>query len=132
MPISPVTEPTASTFVREVGRDEDAAARVVLDARAGLGEEGVRGLAAAGGDEEVAVDRAAVELDGAELAALAVRGDLADARRAEVDDLGDLGSRLLQVVDDGQRAVVCADHDRALTRLERPEVHEPPDAARAA
>ena len=34
-----------------------------------------------------------------------------------------------ELVDDRQRPVVGADHDGALARLERPEVHEPPDAA---
>ncbi len=62
-PVRPVAGRSAHRLDpgRELDRDEDAPPGVVLDPGAGLREQGVRGLADARGDDEVAVDRAPVE-----------------------------------------------------------------------
>ena len=112
-----MTAPTASTCGGQVGRDEDAAARVVLDPGAGLGEQLVVRLRAAGHDDEVALDAVAVDRDLGDLAALRpcasiVRG----CALAEVDDPGDLDAGRLEVGGGLQPAVVDREHDGALGR----------------
>jgi hypothetical protein len=85
--------------LRQIGGDEDATARVVLDPRAGLREEGVGRLASARDHEQVAVDGTAVELHASHLAEAAARHNLSHPLAAKVDDLGYLGSGPLQVFD---------------------------------
>ena len=109
----------------EVRGDEDAAPVVVLDPRARVREQRVRRLAAARHDQQVAGDLAAVELDRGQTPGAALGGDLAHPRLAQVDDLGDLGTGLLEQGDGVQRAVVGGHHDRSLAGLQRPASDEP-------
>jgi hypothetical protein len=82
--------------VRDVGRDEHPALRVVLDPRAHLGEEGVGRLAAPGHDEEIAGELASVNLDRPQHASAAAGDDLADALAPQVVDAVDPHACLLQ------------------------------------
>ena len=109
----------------EVRGDEDAAPVVVLDPRARVREQRVGGLAAARHDQQVAGDLAPVELDRGQTPGLALGGDLAHPRLAQVDDLGDLGTGLLEQGDGVQRAVVGGHDDRSLAGLQRPASDEP-------
>ena len=109
----------------QLGGDEDSAWRVVVDAGAGLREEGVRRLAPAGHDEEVARNRPLVELDGRDPAFLPSRRNLADTGLTEVDDGGDLRSHLLEEGDHVEAGLVSAHDHGPVTRLQRPEADEP-------
>ena len=63
----------------ELGRHEDPERLVVLDARAGLGEQRVRRLPAARGDHEVAADLLPVEDEPPDAALSTPRDELARA-----------------------------------------------------
>ena len=115
-PTSPVTAPTASTCGGQIGRHEDAAALVVLDPGACLGEQLVVRLRAAGHDDEVGLDVVAADRDLRDLAALALRLDRRAAVLAEVDDARDLDAGRLEVGGGPEAAVVDREHDGALGR----------------
>ena len=109
----------------DVRGHEDPAAMVVLDLRARVREQRVRGLAPARHHQEVAADLAAVELDRGEPATPPLGGDLPHAGLAQVDDLGHLGARALQVGKRVQATVVRRDHDGAVAGLQRPAADQP-------
>ena len=113
---------------REVGRDEDAARLVVDDPCAGLGEELVVRLRAPRHDDEVAGRDPAVDRDGLDARAAAAGLDVRGLALAEVDDAHDVDARRLEVGRGREATVVRRHHDRALRRLDRPQVDE---AARA-
>ncbi len=114
--------------VRNLGRHEHAERLVVLDARAGLGEERVRGLPAARGDDEVAADLLAVEDEPSHAALPAPCDELARTRVAHVENLDDVDPDLGELVGDRERLVVRAENDRSLARLDREVADEPAHA----
>ena len=112
--------------VGQVGRDEDAAALVVLDPGARLGEQLEVGLRATGHDDEVGLHEAAADRDLRDLAAFRLCLDRRAAALAEVDDPRDLDTRGLEVGGRIQAAIVDREHDGALSRLDREAVDQAP------
>ena len=87
-------------------------------------------LRAAGHDDEIAVDRLAVDGDLANLPLAALRADRPRLLLPEVDELGDRDAGPAEVVDRGEATIVDGENDGAFARLQRPEVDEPPDCGR--
>ncbi len=112
----------------ELGRNEDAEIRVVLDARARFCEQRVRRLAAARRDEQVAVDALAIQDNLSDLTLASLRLELADARLAEIDDPRDGNPGLAQGVRRLEARVVRGEHDGAISGLQREVPHETADA----
>ena len=79
---------------REGRRDEHPERGVELDARAGLREQRVRGLASSRGDDEVALDLVPVDEERSDATAPTLGFELAHGRLAQVDDALHRDSRL--------------------------------------
>jgi hypothetical protein len=114
---------------REVTGDEDRARRVVFDSGAGLREQGVRGLPTARHDEQIAVDRATVDLHRPNDPAPPTCDDLDRPSAAEAHDLGNVHACVPQVARCGDAVLVRSDHDGSLAGLERPVAHQTSDRA---
>jgi hypothetical protein len=113
----------------QVRRNEDAEVGVVLDTGAGLCEQRVRRLAAAGRDEQVAVDALSVHDESAHAPLAALRDELARSRLPEVDDARQVDTDLGQVVRDLEPLVVGRENDRTAARLDREVPDETAHAA---
>ena len=108
----------------QVGRDEDAAALVVLDPGPSLREQLVVRLRTARHDDEVGLDETAVDRNLRDLAALRLRFDRGVALLAEVDDVRDLDACGLEVGGGLEAAVVGCQDDGPLARPDREAVDE--------
>ena len=122
---SPVTLPTASTPAEARVGTKTPQRVVVLDPRARLGEQRVRGLPAAGHDDEVAVDRVAVDDDaGAPVPSPpCASSSRAPSRRSTTRGTATPASRSSSAISSASSS--AATHDGSLARPER----EVPDQA---